>query len=201
MNKSRSRPKNSEKSGKARGDRPHPCGMPNPGLLIHRHADPCYVPHVIKDDHEMALLNVRGVTKSFAGVQALRGVDLEVLAGEVHCVLGQNGAGKSTLIKILAGVHRPDSGDIAWQGEPTEIPDPESAIHLGIATMYQELDVVDGLTIAENIFLGHEISRGGFSRRSEAARQTRALLGRPRHRKLSPATKGGPLSGANKQRV
>src|SRR3546814_12171040 len=77
----------------------------------------CYVPCVIKDDHPSALLTVRGVTKSFAGVHALRGVDLEVAAGEVHCVLGQNGAGKSTLIKTLAGVHRPDDGDIRWLGE------------------------------------------------------------------------------------
>ena len=99
------------------------------------------------------------MTKAFAGVQALRGVDLEILPGEVHCILGQNGAGKSTLIKTLAGVHRPDEGVISWLGEPVEIPTPEAAIELGIATMYQELDVVDGLTIAENIFLGHELSR------------------------------------------
>ncbi|WP_137843128.1 sugar ABC transporter ATP-binding protein [Microbacterium sp. 2FI] len=141
------------------------------------------------------------MTKSFAGVRALRGVDLEVLPGEVHCVLGQNGAGKSTLIKTLAGVHRPDEGEIAWQGEVVDIPNPEFAIELGIATMYQELDVVDGLTIAENIFLGHEIARGGFTKRSEAAKQTRALLGRLGHANLSPNTEVGSLSAANKQIV
>ena len=139
--------------------------------------------------------------KAFAGVQALRGVDLEVLPGEVHCVLGQNGAGKSTLIKTLAGVHRPDEGEITWVGETVEIPNPESAIELGIATMYQELDVVDGLTIAENIFLGHELARGGFTRRSEAARQTRELLRRLGHSGLSPHTEVGQLSAANKQIV
>ena len=178
---------------------------------MHAKGQPCYVPRVIKDDHDVALpdgsladarlLDVRGVTKAFAGVHALRGVDLEVRAGEVHCVLGQNGAGKSTLIKVLAGVHRPDQGEIVWRGETVEIADPESAIHLGIATMYQELDVVDGLTIAENIFLGHEISRGGFSRRSEAAAQTRALLERLGHGNLSPHTEVGLLSAANKQIV
>ncbi|WP_106814745.1 sugar ABC transporter ATP-binding protein [Microbacterium timonense] len=141
------------------------------------------------------------MTKTFAGVQALRGVDLEVLPGEVHCILGQNGAGKSTLIKTLAGVHRPDEGVISWQGEPVEIPTPQAAIELGIATMYQELDVVDGLTIAENIFLGHELSRGGFSRRSEAAKQTRELLRRLGHPGLSPHTEVGSLSAANKQIV
>ena len=141
------------------------------------------------------------MTKSFAGVRALRGVDLEVLAGEVHCVLGQNGAGKSTLIKTLAGVHRPDEGEIIWQGEQVVIPNPEAAIELGIATMYQELDVVDGLTIAENIFLGHEIARGGFTKRSEAAKQTRELLRRLGHANLSPNTEVGTLSAANKQIV
>ncbi|MFJ6653422.1 sugar ABC transporter ATP-binding protein [Microbacterium sp. NPDC091313] len=141
------------------------------------------------------------MTKSFAGVRALRGVDLEVLPGEVHCVLGQNGAGKSTLIKTLAGVHRPDDGEIVWRGESVEIATPQAAIELGIATMYQELDVVDGLTIAENIFLGHEIARGGFTKRSEAARQTRALLQRLGHGRLSPHAEVGSLSAANKQIV
>ncbi|MFD4960944.1 sugar ABC transporter ATP-binding protein [Microbacterium sp. NPDC058389] len=156
---------------------------------------------MIKVDHDPPLLTVRGVTKAFAGVQALRGVDLEVRAGEVHCILGQNGAGKSTLIKTLAGVHRPDDGEIVWNGEVVEIADPEAAIDLGIATMYQELDVVDGLTIAENIFLGHELSRAGFSRRSEAATQTRALLKRLGHANLSPHAEVGQLSAANKQIV
>src|SRR3954451_24309263 len=119
------------------------------------------------------LLQVHNLSKSFSGVRALRGVDLKVLPGEVHCVLGQNGAGKSTLIKLLAGVYRPDDGTIVWRGEDVDIPDPQAALRLGIATMYQELDVVDGLTIAENIFLGHELARGGFSRRGEAAKQAR----------------------------
>ncbi|MEZ3161598.1 sugar ABC transporter ATP-binding protein [Microbacterium sp. BWT-B31] len=141
------------------------------------------------------------MTKSFAGVHALRGVDLEVLPGEVHCILGQNGAGKSTLIKTLAGVHSPDEGTISWLGETISIPNPEAAIALGIATMYQELDVVDGLTIAENIFLGHELARGGFTRRSEAARQTRELLRRLGHGNLSPHTEVGRLSAASKQIV
>ncbi|MFS0866651.1 sugar ABC transporter ATP-binding protein [Microbacterium sp. 179-B 1A2 NHS] len=141
------------------------------------------------------------MTKSFAGVRALKGVDLHVRAGEVHCVLGQNGAGKSTLIKTLAGVHRPDDGEISWNGDAVEIVDPDAALALGIATMYQELDVVDGLTIAENIFLGHEIARGGFTKRSEAATRTRELLRRLGHGDLSPHTEVGHLSAANKQIV
>jgi ribose transport system ATP-binding protein len=156
---------------------------------------------VIKDDHVPSLLDVRGVAKAFSGVHALRGVDLRVRAGEVHCVLGQNGAGKSTLIKTLAGVHRPDAGEILWLGETVEIADPDAAIELGIATMYQELDVVDGLTIAENIFLGHELSRAGFTQRGEAARRTTELLRRLGHANLPPHTEVGTLSAANKQIV
>ncbi|HEX5859318.1 MAG TPA: sugar ABC transporter ATP-binding protein [Microbacterium sp.] len=147
------------------------------------------------------LLDVRGITKSFAGVRALRGVDLQIVPGEVHCILGQNGAGKSTLIKTLAGVHRPDEGTISWQGEVVDIPNPQAGLALGIATMYQELDVVDGLTIAENIFLGHELARGGFTKRSQAHKEARALLKRLGHANLSPNTEVGQLSAANKQIV
>ena len=144
---------------------------------------------------------MRGITKSFAGVHALRGVDLDVVAGEVHCVLGQNGAGKSTLIKVLAGAHQPDGGEIVWQGEPREIPTPVAAIDMGVATMYQELDVVDGLTIAENIYLGHELATGGVIHRVRAARQTRELLVRLGHGDLSPHREVGTLSAAHKQIV
>jgi ribose transport system ATP-binding protein len=155
---------------------------------------------MVKVDTEV-LLDARGLKKSFAGVRALKDVSLEVRVGEVHCVLGQNGAGKSTLIKMLAGVHRPDDGEILWLGERVDIPDPQAAIALGVATMYQELDVVDGLTVAENIFLGHELATGGFTRRSEAARQTRALMTRLGHPSIAPHVEVGSLSAANKQIV
>ncbi|RLQ84646.1 sugar ABC transporter ATP-binding protein [Mycetocola zhadangensis] len=141
------------------------------------------------------------MTKTFAGVQALKGVNLTVRAGEVHCVLGQNGAGKSTLIKTLAGVHQPDSGEILWRGEAVTIAHPVAALDLGIATMYQELDVVDGLTIAENIFLGHEHSTGGLLKVSQANRITRELLSRLGHGDIPASTEVGQLSAANKQIV
>ena len=80
------------------------------------------------------LLEVRKLSKSFAGVRALKGVDLQVLPGEVHCVLGQNGAGKSTLIKALSGVHQPDAGEIRWNGEAVRLTSPTAALELGIAT-------------------------------------------------------------------
>src|SRR3712207_9043044 len=105
-----------------------------------------------------------GIVKTFPGVRALGGVDLDVRPGEVHCLLGQNGAGKSTLIKVLAGAHRPDEGEITWQGQPISLDTPQTAISQGISTIYQELDLVPGLTVAENIFLGHELSTSGFIR-------------------------------------
>jgi ribose transport system ATP-binding protein len=147
------------------------------------------------------LLEVRNLSKSFAGVRALKDVNLEVLPGEVHCVLGQNGAGKSTLIKALSGVHRPDGGDIFWNGQPVQLSSPTAALELGIATMYQELDVVDGLNVAENIFLGHEDSRGGVLRVRDARGRTRELMARLGHSNLQPSAEVGGLSAAGKQVV
>ncbi|TFD26696.1 sugar ABC transporter ATP-binding protein [Cryobacterium lyxosi] len=139
--------------------------------------------------------------KSFAGVKALQGVDLVVRPGEVHCVLGQNGAGKSTLIKTLSGAYQPDSGEIFWQGEPITIGGPVAALELGIATMYQELDVVDGLTIAENVFLGHEQATGGLLHVASANARTEQILSRLGHGEISPRMEVGQLSAANKQIV
>lgn len=156
---------------------------------------------MIKVDHKSTLLEVEGIKKAFSGVQALKGVSLSVRAGEVHCVLGQNGAGKSTLIKILSGAYRPDDGTINWQGELVSIDSPTHALGLGIATMYQELDVVDGLTISENVFLGHETSTAGIVNRRVAAKKTKELLTRLGHGDLNPNREVGSLSPANKQIV
>ncbi|WP_205739812.1 sugar ABC transporter ATP-binding protein [Georgenia sp. SYP-B2076] len=144
---------------------------------------------------------MRGIVKTFPGARALDGVDLDIRAGEVHCLLGQNGAGKSTLIKILSGAHQPDTGQIRWRGEPVTIPTPVAALHLGIATMYQELDVVDGLTVAENIYLGHELASGGLLRRRDAHARTRELLARLGHTEIPPGREVGRLSAAGKQIV
>jgi ribose transport system ATP-binding protein len=141
------------------------------------------------------------IVKRFPGVVALAGVDLDVRPGEVHCLLGQNGAGKSTLIKVLAGVHQPDEGTITWEGEEVRLGHPQAAMDLGIATIYQELDLVEGLTVAENIFLGHEKSRLGFSQRRAAARSAAALLKRLGHSEISPSREVGTLSAAGQQIV
>ncbi|MER8224241.1 sugar ABC transporter ATP-binding protein [Streptomyces sp. NPDC094143] len=151
---------------------------------------------------EPPLLSMSGITKSFPGVRALDGVDLDVVAGEVHCLLGQNGAGKSTLIKVLAGAHQPDTGTIRWRGEDVTLRSPIAAMRLGIATIYQELDLVEHLSVAENVHLGHEPTTAGFVVRGKAAKaSTAALLKRLGHAEIDPGRLVGELSAAQQQIV
>ncbi|MFG2681513.1 sugar ABC transporter ATP-binding protein [Streptomyces sp. NPDC048392] len=151
---------------------------------------------------EPPLLSMSGITKSFPGVRALDGVDLDVQAGEVHCLLGQNGAGKSTLIKVLAGAHQPDTGTIRWRGEDVTLRSPIAAMRLGIATIYQELDLVEHLSVAENVHLGHEPTAAGFVVRGRAAKaSTATLLKRLGHPEVDPGRLVGELSAAQQQIV
>ncbi len=106
----------------------------------------------------MAIIQLQDVTKSYGAFDALRGVNLEIDQGEVLCVLGDNGAGKSTLIKILSGLHQPTSGQMLLDGTPTTFSSPRDAINHGIATVYQNLAIVDSLSVWRNFFLGNEIS-------------------------------------------
>lgn len=147
------------------------------------------------------LLQMTGIVKEFPGVRALSGVDLDVRAGEVHCLLGQNGAGKSTLIKVLAAVHQPDEGTVTWDGQEVSHGTPQAALKAGIATIYQELDLVPELTVAENIYLGHELSTFGFSQRHRANGRARELLARLGHSEISPTRTVGSLSPAGQQIV
>ncbi|MDO8150875.1 sugar ABC transporter ATP-binding protein [Isoptericola sp. b408] len=156
---------------------------------------------MVTEDPAAPLLQMQGIVKHFPGAKALDGVDLDVLPGEVHCLLGQNGAGKSTLIKVLAGAHQPTAGTILLDGEKIAIPHPDAALEHGVATMYQELDVVDGLTVAENIYLGHELASAGFTRRRSAAQRTRQLMDRLGHPEISPHQEVGELPAAGKQIV
>lgn len=108
------------------------------------------------------VLEMRGVTKSFPGVKALKGVDLTIKRGTVHALMGENGAGKSTLMKVLYGIHQPDEGKIFFKGEPYEVKSPIDAIRGGVSMIPQEISPVSNLTVASNVFLGKEIcsSRG-----------------------------------------
>ena len=109
-----------------------------------------------------ALVEIRGMTKAFPGVQALLGVDLDLRAGEVHAVVGENGAGKSTLMKIVAGVYRSDSGSIRLGGVPILNESPRQALERGISMIHQELNLAPNLSVAENVFLGRAPTRGGL---------------------------------------
>jgi len=101
-----------------------------------------------------AAVEMRGIRRHFPGVQALKGVDLQVNAGEIHALLGENGAGKSTLMKILSGAERKDEGQIRLAGEDVAISDPTDGLRLGVATVYQEMSLAPHLTVAENLFIG-----------------------------------------------
>jgi len=117
------------------------------------------------------VLALRGISKSFGAVAALTDVDLDVAPGQVVAVVGDNGAGKSTLVKVLAGVHPPDSGTITFGGEPVSITDPAAAHALGIATVFQDLALCENLNVVENLFLGRELRR---RRLDEVTMETRS---------------------------
>ena len=144
------------------------------------------------------LLSLSGIEKSFGGVKALRDGNLEVHEGEVHLLMGENGAGKSTLMKIVAGLQKRDAGVMLWRGNPVSFNRPSEASANGIAMVHQESLLAPHLTVAENIFLGHEnaSSIGWVSRRGmiDKARKLIADRGFPLHpdavvERLSPAGK------------
>jgi ABC-type sugar transport system ATPase subunit len=118
------------------------------------------------------ILRVEKINKHYPGVQALQDIDFELRPGEVRALLGRNGAGKSTLVKILSGATTPDNGEIFIEGQPTEIRTPIDALHKGIATVYQEMSLVRGLTVAENILLGRWPRRTFLGINTIHARQT-----------------------------
>ncbi|WP_062014568.1 multiple monosaccharide ABC transporter ATP-binding protein [Aureimonas sp. AU4] len=124
------------------------------------------------------ILEMRGITKTFPGVKALDNVNLTVQTGEIHAICGENGAGKSTLMKVLSGVypHGSYEGDIAYDGQVRAFRDIRDSEHAGIIIIHQELALVPLLSIAENIFLGNEVSRGGVIDWDEAHRRAAELL-------------------------
>ena len=127
---------------------------------------------------DMPLVQMRGITKSFPGVDALRNVDLDLYAGEVLALLGENGAGKSTLIKILGGAHAPDKGSLKVHGASEVIAGPVDARRLGISVIYQEFNLVPALSVQENLFLGRERTRLGFLRKRQERAYASSLFKR-----------------------
>jgi D-xylose transport system ATP-binding protein len=122
------------------------------------------------------LLSLRGVCKNFGALQALTDVDLEVRSGQVVALMGDNGAGKSTLVKVISGVAPADAGDIEWQGRRVTLARPHDAQRLGIATVYQDLALCDGLDVVGNVFLGRELRRNAGLDEVEMERRTRELM-------------------------
>jgi monosaccharide-transporting ATPase len=125
-----------------------------------------------------ALLEIRGLRKDFPGVKALQGVDFTVRAGEVHGLMGENGAGKSTLIKLMTGVFPRDGGTIRYSGQEINPRSPKDAEALGISTVYQEINLIPHLSVAENICLGRELTRFGVLRRRAMNHRAQQALGR-----------------------
>lgn len=124
------------------------------------------------------VLSMRNIAKAFGKFYALKGVDLTVWPGEIHALMGENGAGKNTLMKILAGAYTATSGEILIDGRPHAIKGPKDALAAGITLIYQEMQLAPNLTVAENIFLGSELARGGLVQRKEMINQAQAVIDR-----------------------
>ncbi|MEZ2306276.1 sugar ABC transporter ATP-binding protein [Paraburkholderia sp. RCC_158] len=148
------------------------------------------------------LISVKKLSKSFPGVRALHDVQFELMAGEVHALMGENGAGKSTLMKILAGVYTRDSGEILVGGEPAEFLSPRDAQAAGVGIIHQELQLMNHLTVAQNIFIGREPRGrlGLFLDEDKLNIAAREILSRM-HVNLDPRAMVGELTVASQQMV
>ncbi len=156
-------------------------------------------PAISEDRGAGPILSLRNISKTYPGTRALIDVSFDLYPGEVHCLIGENGAGKSTLMKILAGVVRPDSGAIALGDRQFAHLTPRSALQVGVSTIYQDADIVGSLTVADNIFLGQEPTRGSgivdTRKQRRAAREIMEDLGVS----LDPDALGSDLSPAERQ--
>jgi D-xylose transport system ATP-binding protein len=148
------------------------------------------------------LLQLRGIQKSFGAVHVLRGVDLDVRAGEVTALVGDNGAGKSTLIKGVAGIHSFDEGEYIYDGKPVTVHGPKDAGALGIEVVYQDLALCDNLDVVHNMFLGRELTKSGLLDEDTMEKRARETLDGLSVRTLrSVRTKVASLSGGQRQTV
>ena len=122
------------------------------------------------------ILTMTGIDKSFPGVHALDHVDFEVRRGEVHALMGENGAGKSTLMKVLTGIYAKDSGSIVFEGREVEFHNPREAQEAGIVIVHQELNMMNHLTVAQNIFIGREFMKSFFIDDRRMTREAKKLF-------------------------
>ncbi len=152
--------------------------------------------------NRIPVLSVSHLDKSFPGVQALKDVSLQVYSGEVLGLVGENGAGKSTLMRVLAGVYRPDSGEVQLEGDAVRLRSPNDAARYGIGMVFQEQSLLPNLSVSENIYLGHEdeFMRFGFLQWSRLHAAARRQLDKVQLR-IDPATRASNLSFAERQMV
>jgi ABC-type sugar transport system ATPase subunit len=143
------------------------------------------------------ILSIENVSKSFPGVKALDSISLKVRRGIVHAIIGENGAGKSTLMKILSGVYKKDSGSMRFDGETVEFDAPIESLRKGISIIYQEFNLVNSMTVGENIFLGRFHEMGGMKKTHAAARKLLEWIGSG----IDTYTLVGELSISEKQLV
>jgi ribose transport system ATP-binding protein len=153
----------------------------------------------VRDDND-PLLDLSNISKRFPGVVALEGIDFDVRRGEVHVLFGENGAGKSTLINIIAGTFPPDTGAFKFQGKEIIHLTPHSARLIGISPVFQEFSLVPELTVEQNLFLGRELTAGGFLNRPAMRARARAII-RELNFDLRPDYKVAQLSRAHQQMV
>lgn len=146
------------------------------------------------------LVRMEGIQKYFPGVHALDDIHLDVKSGEVLALVGENGAGKSTLMKVLTGIYKKDGGKIFWKGQEVELNSPKDAQDLGIGIIHQELNLMPHLTVADNIFIGKELTRGPFVNRKRMNKETQELMD-SLNLKISPTDIIRNLSVAKQQMV
>lgn len=147
------------------------------------------------------LLEIKELKKSFSGIYALSEINFDLIKGEIHCLVGENGAGKSTFMKILSGAYIPDSGDINILGENYTKLNPNLSKSLGISIIYQENDLVQNMSIAENIFIGNEIKKNVFFYDIKTAINKTSQFIKELGIKLNPLDKVADISVADKQFV
>ncbi|MGA5690000.1 sugar ABC transporter ATP-binding protein [Cytobacillus pseudoceanisediminis] len=148
------------------------------------------------------VVEMKNIHKSFFNVQVLKGVDFDLIPGEIHALMGENGAGKSTLMKILTGIHKSNSGEILYKGEIVEYHSPKEAEKAGIAVIHQELNIIPYLTVAENMFLGKELKRQPFGilKTKEMNEKTKENLNRLGI-DIDPQKEAGELSVGQQQMI
>jgi simple sugar transport system ATP-binding protein/D-xylose transport system ATP-binding protein len=151
------------------------------------------------------ILSLRGITKHFGGVKALTDVSLDLEPGKVVALVGDNGAGKSTLVKVMSGVHRPDSGTYLFEGREVSVSNPAEVADMGVQTVYQDLALCDNLDAVQNLFLGRELTGPWYTgyRVSRAAAEKRAkeVLKRLRLDSISLTRNVGAMSGGQRQNI